>query len=171
MHLNWSTVCCSVLLCYYCVQSGMLHAECICGGVANAGSSHSIYQSIIQKTNWDFTFLVQVPFKPSYELRHSPSQWVLNILQPKGCNDITVRWLCLLVRGSVSSYVHSFVAAPDFTERACACKAGGEKSQKHTNQKLASAPKTRWCVERTDIILSHVHGVHRLWCKGVMFHD
>jgi hypothetical protein len=25
MFLNWSNVCCSVLLCYYCVQSGMLH--------------------------------------------------------------------------------------------------------------------------------------------------
>jgi hypothetical protein len=37
--------------------------------------------------------------------------------------------------------MHNFVAARDFTERACACQAGGEKSQKHTNQKLASAKK------------------------------
>jgi hypothetical protein len=36
--LDWSTVCCSVLLCYYCVQNGILHIECICGGVANAGN-------------------------------------------------------------------------------------------------------------------------------------
>jgi hypothetical protein len=139
MFRDWSTVWCSVLLCYYCVQSGMLHVECICSGVANAGSWHSIYPSIIQKINGDFTFLVNVPSKRSYELRHSPSQWVLNTLQQKGCNELAVRWLCLLVGGSVSSYMHSFDAAPDFTERACACQAGGQKSQKHTNQKLASA--------------------------------
>jgi hypothetical protein len=35
--------------------------------------------------------------------------------------------------------MHSLVAAPDFTKRDCACQAGGEKSQKRTNQKLASA--------------------------------
>jgi hypothetical protein len=84
-------------------------------------------------------FLVNIPSKRSYELRHSPSQWVLNVLQQKGCNDLTVRWLCLLDGGSVSFYMHSFVAAPDFTERACACQAGGEQSQKHTNHKLAFA--------------------------------
>jgi hypothetical protein len=67
------------------------------------------------------------------------AKWVLNILQQKGCNDLTLRWLCLLVGGSVPSYMHSFVAAPDFAERACACQAVGEKSQKHTNQKLNSA--------------------------------
>jgi hypothetical protein len=38
MFLDWSIVCCSVLLCYYCVPSTMLHVECICGGVTNAGS-------------------------------------------------------------------------------------------------------------------------------------
>jgi hypothetical protein len=37
MTLYWSNVCCSVLLWYYCVQNGMLHVECIRGGVANAG--------------------------------------------------------------------------------------------------------------------------------------
>jgi hypothetical protein len=98
-----------------------------------------INQSINKKINGGFTFLVKVPSKGSYELRQSPSQWVLNILQQKGCNDLTVQWLCLLVGGSESSYMHSMVAAPDFTERDCACQAGGEKSQKHTNQKLASA--------------------------------
>jgi hypothetical protein len=94
-----------------------------------------MFQSIIQKINGDFTFLVKGPSIRSYELRQSPSQLALNILQQKGCNDLTVRWLCLLVGGSLSSFMHSFVAAPDFTERACACKAGGEKSQKHTNQR------------------------------------
>jgi hypothetical protein len=91
MFLDWSTVCCSVLLCYLCVQSGMLHVECICGGVAKAGSWHSIYQSIIQQINGDLTFLLNVPSKRFYELRHSPSQWVLHILQQKGCNDLTVQ--------------------------------------------------------------------------------
>jgi hypothetical protein len=57
MFLDWSTVCCSVLLCYNCVQSGMLHIECIRGGVAKAGSWHSIYQSIIQTINGDLTVL------------------------------------------------------------------------------------------------------------------
>jgi hypothetical protein len=38
MFLDWSTVCCSALLCYNCVQRGMLHIECIRGGVAKAGS-------------------------------------------------------------------------------------------------------------------------------------
>jgi hypothetical protein len=74
MFLDWSNVCCSVLLCRCCVQSGNLHVECICGGVANAGRLHSMYQSIIQKINGDFTFLVKVPSIRSYELRHSPSQ-------------------------------------------------------------------------------------------------
>jgi hypothetical protein len=74
MFLDWSNVCCSVLLCHYCVQSGKLHVECICGGVANAGSCHSMYQSIIQKINGDFTFLIKRPSIRSYELRKSPSQ-------------------------------------------------------------------------------------------------
>jgi hypothetical protein len=31
MFFDWSLGCCSILLCYnYCVQSGMLHVECIC---------------------------------------------------------------------------------------------------------------------------------------------
>jgi hypothetical protein len=46
-----------------------------------------MYQSIIQKIKVDFTFLVTVPSIHSYELRHSPT---LNILQQKGCNDLTV---------------------------------------------------------------------------------
>jgi hypothetical protein len=92
MFLGWSIVCCSVLLCHYCGQSGKLHVECICGGVANAGILHSILQSIIQKIIRDFTFLVKVPSIRSYELRQSPSQLALKILQQKGCNELTVRW-------------------------------------------------------------------------------
>jgi hypothetical protein len=91
------------------------------------------------KNQWRLHIPSKRSFERSYELRHSPSQWVLNILQQKGCNYLTVRWLCLFVGGYVSSYMHSFIAAPDFTKRACACRADGEKPQKHMNQKLTSA--------------------------------
>jgi hypothetical protein len=62
MFLDWSIVRCLVLLCYYCVQSSMLDLECIRGGVAKAGSSHSIYQSISHSNN---QWRLNVPSKRS----------------------------------------------------------------------------------------------------------
>jgi hypothetical protein len=46
MFLDWSIVCCSALLCYYCVQSGMLHLECTCGGAANTAHKFNDADSI-----------------------------------------------------------------------------------------------------------------------------
>jgi hypothetical protein len=148
MFLDWPTVCCSVLLCYYCVHSGMLHVECICGGVANAGSWHSIYQSIIQKINGDFTFLVNVLSIPSYEARHSPSQWVLNILRRRvvmtslfdGFVFLSVG-LCLLI--CTTSLQHMISPREPVHARPV------EKSRRITRTRNWLPPKAKWCVERT----------------------
>jgi hypothetical protein len=43
--------------------------------------------------------------------------------------------------------------------------ADGEKAQKYFRQ------KPKWCVGRTHRQLSHVNGLHRLWCEGVRFLD
>jgi hypothetical protein len=43
-----------------------------------------------------------------------------------------------------------------------------EKSRRNTRTRNLSPPKTKWCVERTHRLLSHAHGLRRLWCKGAM---
>jgi hypothetical protein len=71
----------------------------------------------------------------------------LRYMQQKAYNDLTLRCFCL-VGGSVSSDLHSFVAAPDFTERACPGRLV-KKSHRNTRNRKFFPPKTK-VVRRAD---------------------
>jgi hypothetical protein len=72
-------------------------------GLLMQGVDTTYINQSFKKNNSDVTFLVKVPSIRSYELKQSPSQSVLNILQQKGCNGLPVRWLRPLVGGSLPS--------------------------------------------------------------------
>jgi hypothetical protein len=63
-------------------------------------------------------------------------------MQQKASNDLALQCFCLLVGGSVSSDLHSFVAAPDFTVRACPGRLV-KTSHRNTRNRKLFPPKTK----------------------------